>query len=292
MGFELGYSLEHPNQLVLWEAQFGDFVNGAQIIIDQFLSSGETKWLRQCGLVLLLPHGMEGMGPEHSSARIERFLQQCDDAEDVVPPMDESKRMQIQHTNWQVLNCTTPANYFHALRRQVHRNFRKPLIVASPKSLLRHKNAVSSLADMSEGSMFKRVIPEDAPALLAAPTKVRKLIFCTGKVYYDLLKQREHLKCKDVAIARLEQIAPFPFDLVAEEVAKYKNAKVAFVQEEPRNMGYWSYVAPRIVTATRELNKKEIHPEYVGRNAAASPAAGSTKVHDAEVAKLFEDAFA
>ena len=210
MGFELGYSLEHPNQLVLWEAQFGDFVNGAQIIIDQFLSSGETKWLRQCGLVLLLPHGMEGMGPEHSSARIERFLQQCDDAEDVVPPMDESKRMQIQHTNWQVLNCTTPANYFHALRRQVHRNFRKPLIVASPKSLLRHKNAVSSLVDMSEGSMFKRVIPEDAPALLAAPTKVRKLIFCTGKVYYDLLKQREDLKCKDVAIARLEQIAPFP----------------------------------------------------------------------------------
>ena len=210
MGFELGYSLEHPNQLVLWEAQFGDFVNGAQIIIDQFLSSGETKWLRQCGLVLLLPHGMEGMGPEHSSARIERFLQQCDDAEDVVPPMDESKRMQIQHTNWQVINCTTPANYFHALRRQVHRNFRKPLIVASPKSLLRHKHAVSSLSDMAEGSMFRRVLPEDAPAVLAAPAKVRKLILCTGKVYYDLIKHREDIKCKDVAIVRLEQVAPFP----------------------------------------------------------------------------------
>ncbi len=210
MGFELGYSLEQPNQLVLWEAQFGDFVNGAQIIIDQFLSSGETKWLRQCGLVLLLPHGMEGMGPEHSSARIERFLQQCDDAEDVVPPMDESKRMQIQHTNWQVINCTTPANYFHALRRQVHRNFRKPLIVASPKSLLRHKQAVSSLQDMAEGSMFRRVIPEDSPAVLAKPAAVRRLLLCTGKVYYDLLKHREETKANDVAIVRIEQVAPFP----------------------------------------------------------------------------------
>jgi 2-oxoglutarate dehydrogenase E1 component len=160
--------------------------------------------------VLLLPHGMEGMGPEHSSARIERFLQQCDDAEDVVPPMDESKRMQIQHTNWQVINCTTPANYFHALRRQVHRGFRKPLIVASPKSLLRHKLAVSTLDDMAEGSMFRRVLPEDAPAVTAAPAKVRKLLLCTGKVYYDLLKHRDDIGCKDVAIARLEQVAPFP----------------------------------------------------------------------------------
>jgi len=209
MGFELGYSLEHPNQLVLWEAQFGDFVNGAQIIIDQFLSSGETKWLRQSGLVLLLPHGMEGMGPEHSSCRIERFLQQVDDCEDTVPVMDEANRKQIQQTNMQVVNCTTPANYFHVLRRQIHRNFRKPLIVASPKSLLRHKSAVSSLAEMGEGSQFKRVYPDELGSAVA-PAKVRKVLFCSGKVYYDLAKHRDDIKCKDVAIVRLEQVAPFP----------------------------------------------------------------------------------
>jgi 2-oxoglutarate dehydrogenase E1 component len=259
MGFELGYSLEHPNQLVLWEAQFGDFVNGAQIIIDQFLTSGETKWLRQSGLTLLLPHGMEGQGPEHSSARIERFLQAVDDQEDVVPDMAEDTRMQIQHTNIQVVNCTTPANYFHVLRRQVHRAFRKPLVVASPKSLLRHKSAVSSLKDMGEGTAFQRVIG-DAGGATASPTKVRKLLLCTGKVYYDLEKQRADLGAKDVAIVRIEQIAPFPFDLVAKEVARYPNAKVAFVQEEPRNMGAWTYVAPRIATATRVLNKKVVQP--------------------------------
>ncbi len=270
----------------------GDFVNGAQIIIDQFLSSGETKWLRQCGLTLLLPHGMEGQGPEHSSARIERFLQQVDDNEGVVPPMDEAKRMQIQHTNMQVVNCTTPANYFHVLRRQVHRAFRKPLIVASPKSLLRHKSAVSSFADMAEGSAFKRVIPDSLAAAAAAPKKVRKLLFCSGKVYYDLEKARADAGVTDVAIARVEQIAPFPFDLVAAEAAKFPNAKVVFAQEEPRNMGFWTYVAPRIATATRVLNGKEVYPEYVGRLAAASPAAGSTKVHDAEVKQLLKDAFA
>ena len=200
---------------------------------------------------------MEGQGPEHSSARMERFLQAIDDDEARVPPMEDGKRMQIQHTNMQVVNCTTPANYFHVLRRQVHRAFRKPLIIASPKSLLRHKAAVSSFADMAEGSIFKRVIPDVGAT--AAPKKVRKLIFCTGKVFYDLDKARADKGAADVAIATIEQVAPFPFDLVAAEVAKFPNAKVVFVQEEPRNMGFWTYVAPRIATATRVVNGKEVH---------------------------------
>ncbi len=346
MGFELGYSMESPELLVIWEAQFGDFVNGAQTIIDQFISAGETKWFRQSGLTLLLPHGMEGQGPEHSSARIERFLQAVDDQENIVPPMAEDVRMQIQHTNMQVVNCTTPANYFHVLRRQVHRNFRKPLVVASPKSLLRHKSAVSTYADMADGSQFSRVYA-DADPKLAKAGKVRKVLLCSGKVYYDLAKHREETKAHDVAIVRVEQVAPFPFDLVAAEAKKYPHAHVAWVQEEPRNMGAWSYVAPRIATATRVLNEKEVRPvsvgkergggggggargvsprdgshnplatytraapshaltcvsfplpsslsspqEYYGRLAAASPAAGSTKIHEAETAKFIAEAFA
>jgi 2-oxoglutarate dehydrogenase E1 component len=261
MGFELGYAMEDPNQLTLWEAQFGDFVNGAQIIIDQFLSAGETKWFRQCGLTLLLPHGFEGQGPEHSSARVERFLQAVDDQENVVPPMAEELRMQIQHTNMQVVNCSTPANYFHVLRRQVHRNFRKPLIVITPKSLLRHKSAVSSLTEMAESSTFQRLIP-DTHTSLAPAKKVRKLIFCTGKIYYELEKARAESggKHDDVAIARVEQIAPFPFDLVAAEAKKYPNAQIVWCQEEPRNMGAWFYVAPRIETATKTLLGKELRP--------------------------------
>jgi 2-oxoglutarate dehydrogenase E1 component len=291
MGFELGYSMESPDQLVCWEAQFGDFVNGAQIIIDQFLAAGETKWFRQSGLTLLLPHGFEGQGPEHSSCRIERFLQMMDDQENIVPAMGEEVRMQIQHANMQVLNLTTPANYFHALRRQVHRGFRKPLVIATPKSLLRHKSAVSKLADMAEGSSFQRAIPESAAKVLAHPKKVRKLILCTGKVFYDLEKQRQDSGAWDVAIARVEQIAPFPFDLVAQEVKRFPNAQVVWAQEEPRNMGAWSYVWPRIQTATRVLLGKELTPSYAGRTAAASPAAGSTKIHDQEQAKLVADAF-
>ena len=240
-------------------SQFGDFVNGAQTIIDQFLSAGETKWYRQCGLTLLLPHGMEGQGPEHSSARIERFLQAVDDQENVVPPMAEEIRMQIQQTNMQVVNCTTPANYFHVLRRQVHRSFRKPLIIATPKSLLRHKSAVSPLRDMAEGSTFQRFIP-DGHSALVAPKKVRKLLICSGKVYYDLEAHRTETKSHDVAIARLEQIAPFPFDLVAAEVARFPGAQVVWVQEEPRNMAAWFYVAPRIASATRVLCGKEVQP--------------------------------
>lgn len=293
MGFELGYAMETPHQLVLWEAQFGDFMNGAQIIIDQFLSAGETKWFRQCGLTLLLPHGYEGQGPEHSSCRIERFLQMVDDQENVVPPMAEELRMQIQHTNMQVANITTPANYFHALRRQVHRAFRKPLVIATPKSLLRHKSAVSTLADMAEGSSFQRVLPDVLhPPAAGVNKRTRKLLLCSGKVYYDLEKQREAGGHTDVAIARVEQIAPFPFDLIAAEIKRFPNATVSWVQEEPRNMGAWTYVMPRIMTATRVLCGKEIMPNYVGRLAAASPAAGSSKIHDAEQAKVIADAFA
>jgi 2-oxoglutarate dehydrogenase E1 component len=287
MGFELGYSLEDPNQLVMWEAQFGDFVNGAQIIIDQFLTSGEQKWMRQCGLTLLLPHGYDGQGPEHSSCRLERFLQASDDDENVVPDMDKESRKQIQHHNLQVVNCTTPANYFHVLRRQVHRDFRKPLVVASPKALLRHKMAVSSFDDMSEGTAFHRVIPEVAD--ISSP---RRLIFCSGKVYYDLVKAREEGNITDVAIARVEQIAPFPFDAVAEEVERHGATDIMWVQEEPRNMGAWSYVAPRIATATRELCGKELVPAYAGRTAAASPAVGVGSMHDAEQHQLLTDAFA
>ena len=273
---------------------FGDFVNGAQIIIDQFLSAGETKWFRQCGLTLLLPHGMEGQGPEHSSARIERFLQAVDDAEDVVPPMAEELRMQIQHANMQVVNCSTPANYFHVLRRQVHRAFRKPLIIATPKSLLRHKAAVSSLADMAAPTAFQRLIP-DAGVKPAAAAKVRKLVLCTGKVYYDLDKARADAKAHDVAIARVEQIAPFPFDVVAAEMQRFPNAAVVWAQEEPRNMGAWTYVAPRIETAARKLAGRTgdaARPAYVGRAAAASPATGIHKRHEIEQEKLLHDAVA
>jgi 2-oxoglutarate dehydrogenase E1 component len=292
MGFELGYSMESPDQLVLWEAQFGDFVNGAQIIIDQFLSAQETKWHRQSNLTLLLPHGMEGQGPEHSSCRIERFLQQVDDQENIVPPMAEEVRKQIQHTNMQVVNVTTPANYFHVLRRQVHRSFRKPLVVAAPKSLLRHKDAVSSYAEMADGSKFQRTYP-DAYAKLAPAKKVRKLILCSGKVYYDLNKYRaEHAAAADVAICRVEQIAPFPFDRVAAECKRFPNAQVVWVQEEPRNMGAWTYVAPRIETATRVLNGKEQRAEYAGRRAEAAPASGSSKIHEAELNKFMAEAFA
>jgi 2-oxoglutarate dehydrogenase E1 component len=290
LGFELGYSLESPNQLVIWEAQFGDFVNGAQIIIDQFISSGESKWMRQSGLTLLLPHGYEGQGPEHSSCRIERFLQMSNDDEDVFPDMESDKRLQIQKSNWQVLNCSTPANYFHALRRQVHREFRKPLVIATPKSLLRHKLAVSSFADMAEGSKFKRLIPDDIEAKNINPSRVRKLVFCSGKVYYDLEQARLDNGRTDVAIARIEQISPFPFDKVLEEAKKFPKASIVWVQEEPKNAGAWFYAAPRIRTALRDFSGKEA--QYVGRPPSASPATGYSKAHklehDAIINKVFD----
>ena len=264
LGFEYGYSLADPKTLVLWEGQFGDFVNGAQVTIDQFIASGEAKWLRATGLVMLLPHGFEGQGPEHSSARLERFLQLC--AED----------------NMQVVNCTTPANYFHVLRRQMLRDFRKPLIVMTPKSLLRAKRAVSSLADLAAGSSFHRCL-DDIDAVPDA--QVRRLILCSGKVYYDLLEAREKSGRDDVYILRVEQLYPFPVDVIADYVARFTALdEIVWAQEEPMNAGAWSFVAPRIEAA---LDRR---PIYAGRAAAAATATGLAKRHTAEQAKLVAEA--
>jgi 2-oxoglutarate dehydrogenase E1 component len=291
LGFELGYSLENPNALILWEAQFGDFVNGAQIMIDQFISAGEDKWLRQSGLVLLLPHGYDGQGAEHSSCRVERFLQQVDEDPHFVPEFNKDSRMQIQNHNWQIVNCTTPANYFHCLRRQIHRDFRKPLVVISPKNLLRHKRCVSNIEDMGPGTTFKRVISETDPVIADNPDGVKKLVFCTGQIYYELLGEREKRGLNNVALVRLEQIAPFAFDRVAENVAKYKNAEVIWAQQEPKNMGAYAYVNPRIMTATREINNLEKRARYVGRPVSAAPATGMSRVHQAEYNDIMNGIF-
>lgn len=300
LGFELGYSQANPHALIIWEAQFGDFANTAQCIIDQFIASGEDKWGRQSGLVMQLPHGYEGMGPEHSSARLERFLQLSSDDEDVYPEYESVDGeepcfalQQIQESNWQVINCTTPANIFHALRRQVHRPFRKPLIVMTPKSLLRHPLAKSTLDEVSTGTRFRRVIPETDPEIYSGESNedVRKIIFCSGKVYYDLLEARQHKKIKDVAIARVEQISPFPFDLVHKHVDEFPNAEIVWAQEEPKNMGAWSYVSPRMDTV---LRKSDVHDRkrvsYVGRKASASTAAGDKVVHKREFKKVMDKA--
>ncbi|OEU22422.1 2-oxoglutarate dehydrogenase complex protein [Fragilariopsis cylindrus CCMP1102] len=291
VGFELGYSLENPNALVLWEAQFGDFVNGAQIMIDQFISAGEDKWRRQSGLVMLLPHGYDGQGAEHSSCRLERFLQMVDEDPHTVPEFNKDERMQIQKHNWQVVNCTTPANYFHCLRRQIHRDFRKPLIVVSPKNLLRNRRCTSSLEDMGPGTVFKRVIHETDPAISENSENVKKLVFCSGQIYYELLAEREKREITDVALVRIEQIAPFAFDRVAESAAKYCNAEVIWAQQEPKNMGPYSYVNPRIMTATREINGKEMRPRYVGRAVSAAPATGMSLVHQVEYNEILNGVF-
>ena len=270
LGFEYGYSLAEPNALVLWEAQFGDFANGAQVIIDQFISSSESKWLRMSGLVMLLPHGMEGQGPEHSSARWERYLQAS--AED----------------NWSVVNITTPANYFHALRRQMHRNFRKPLVVMEPKSLLRHKLCVSGLKEFDQGSSFQRVLPEtDA---LTADKKVTRVVLCSGKVYYDVLEERRKRGIDDVAIVRIEQLYPWPKDTLKQQLERYPNADLIWLQEEAANMGPWMFVDRRIEFACEELKIKAKRATYVGRKAAASPATGLAKTHAAEQAQIVNDA--
>ena len=268
LGFEYGYSLADPNTLVLWEAQFGDFSNGAQMIIDQFINSGESKWLRLCGLVMLLPHGFEGQGPEHSSARMERYLQLS--AQD----------------NWQVCNITTPANYFHALRRQMRRNFRKPLVVMTPKSLLRHKRCVSTLDEMGADTSFQRVYGETGK--IAAPSKVRRIVVCSGKVYYDLLQAREDKGIDDVAIMRVEQIYPWPKETLAREFAKYKNAELVWCQEEPANMGSWTFVDRRLEYALDGTGIKATRPVYAGRPPAASPATGLMKTHVREQNQLCE----
>ncbi|KNC81576.1 2-oxoglutarate dehydrogenase, mitochondrial [Sphaeroforma arctica JP610] len=290
LGFELGYSMANPNALVMWEGQFGDFANGAQIIFDQFLSSGEQKWLRQCGLTVLLPHGYEGQGPEHSSARLERFLQMSDDPDDVIPDMDTNARNQIQNTNWQVMNCSTPANYYHALRRQVHREFRKPLILMTPKKLLRLKACTSTLDEMADGTRFRRVINEES--IPDGSPDVKRVVFCSGKVRYELMEAREKYgKQQEVAIATVEQISPFPFDLVNRQMASYPNADVVWVQEEPKNMGAWSYVNPRMETA---LSNSETHkgqrPRYIGRASSASTATGVKKQHKVEEEKFLSEA--
>ncbi len=266
LGFDYGYSLADPRTLVMWEAQFGDFANGAQVIIDQFIASGETKWLRMSGLVMLLPHGYEGQGPEHSSARIERYLQLC-----------------AERNMW-VCNITTPANYFHTLRRQLNRNFRKPLIVFEPKSLLRHKLAVSPLVDFADGTRFQYVIPE-IDSIVAAD-RVRRVAICSGKVYYDLLQERRAKAIEDIAIVRLEQLYPFPDNTLARVLAQYKNADVVWCQEEPENMGAWTFVDRQIEAVLRRLEMKVRRPAYVGREAAASPATGLAKTHMAQQARL------
>lgn len=282
LGFELGFSLEHPNCLVLWEAQFGDFVNGAQIIIDNFLSSGEQKWWRQSGLTMLLPHGYDGQGPEHSSARLERFLQLCDD-NPYDFPAPEMVHRQEHLINMQVVNLTTPANYFHCLRRQLQRQWRKPLIVMSPKSLLRAPFCVSSRHEFTS-SEFQRLIRETSTTM-KPDDEIRRVILCSGKVYYDLVESRAAQDINDIAILRVEQIAPFPFDLVATQLARYPSAEVVWCQEESMNSGSWTYVRPRIQTALRHISSAA-RVRYVGRNPSAAPATGSAKLH-AEETKRF-----
>ena len=266
LGFEYGYSLADPRTLVLWEAQFGDFANGAQVIIDQFLASGETKWLRMSGLVLLLPHGHEGQGPEHSSARPERYLQLCAEG------------------NMTVGNFTTPANYFHALRRQLKRNFRKPLVVMTPKSLLRHKLAVSDLEDFGPGSQFNTVIPE--VDILKSDDQVSRVVICSGKVYYDLLAERRAQKIDDIAIVRVEQLYPFPVVSLPKAIGRYRNAEVVWCQEEPENMGAWSFIDRRLEKLLLDLGGAAKRPIYVGRKESASPATGLAKTHTIEQAAL------
>lgn len=279
LGFEYGYSLAEPNALVLWEAQFGDFANGAQVVIDQFISSGERKWLRMSGLVMLLPHGYEGQGPEHSSARLERYLQLC--AED----------------NMQVANCTTPSNYFHILRRQLKRDFRKPLVLMTPKSLLRHKRAVSRLDELTEGSSFHRVLWDDAEKTpdgirLVKDDRIRRVVLCSGKVYYDLFEEREKRGINDVYLMRVEQLYPFPLKSLAGEVSRFRNAEVIWCQEEPKNMGAWTFVEPYLEWVLNQAGVPSKRPRYVGRPASASTAVGLMSKHMAQLQAFLNEALA
>ncbi|KAL8239775.1 hypothetical protein R6Q59_016342 [Mikania micrantha] len=300
LGFELGYSMENPNSLVIWEAQFGDFANGAQVIFDQFLSSGEAKWLRQIGLVVLLPHGYDGQGPEHSSARLERFLQMSNDSPFVIPEMEPTLRNQIQKCNWQVVNVTTPANYFHVLRRQIHREFRKPLVVMAPKNLLRHKDCKSNLSEFDDvqghpgfdkqGTRFKRLI-KDQSGHSDLEEGIRRLVLCSGKVYYELDEKRKSTDSNDVAICRVEQLCPFPYDLIQRELKRYPNAEIVWCQEEPMNMGAYNYIAPRLATAMKALDRGNFdNIKYVGRAPSAATATGFYTVHVKEQSELVEKA--
>jgi 2-oxoglutarate dehydrogenase E1 component len=278
LGYEYGYSLAEPNALALWEAQFGDFANGAQVVFDQFVSSGERKWLRMSGLVCLLPHGYEGQGPEHSSARLERFLQMC--AED----------------NMQVANCTTPANYFHILRRQLRREIRKPLILMTPKSLLRHKRAVSRLDEMGPNTSFHRVLWDDAQLLpnetikLAADDKIRRVVMCSGKVYFDLYEEREKRGIDDIYLLRVEQLYPFPTKALVHELARFKQADMVWCQEEPRNMGAWHFAEPYLEWVLSHAGTKQSRPRYAGRPASAATATGLMSKHLAQLKQLLDEA--
>ncbi|KNG94390.1 2-oxoglutarate dehydrogenase E1 component [Pseudaestuariivita atlantica] len=277
LGFEYGYSLAEPNALVMWEAQFGDFANGAQIMFDQFISSGESKWLRMSGLVCLLPHGFEGQGPEHSSARLERFLQMCG------------------QDNWIVANCTTPANYFHILRRQIHRDFRKPLILMTPKSLLRHKLAVSRSEDFTDGSSFHRVLWDDAQhgnsdTKLVADKKIKRVVMCSGKVYFDLLEERDARGIDDIYLMRIEQYYPFPALSLVKELERFKGAEMIWCQEEPKNQGAWTFIEPNIEWVLTRIGAKHDRPVYVGRATSASPATGLASAHKAQQADLVDEA--
>jgi 2-oxoglutarate dehydrogenase E1 component len=278
LGFEYGYSLAEPKALAMWEAQFGDFANGAQVLFDQFISSGERKWLRMSGLVCLLPHGYEGQGPEHSSARLERFLQMC--AED----------------NMQVVYPTTPANYFHVLRRQLHREIRKPLILMTPKSLLRHKRAVSRLEELGADATFHRILYDDAQMLpdekikLVADDKIRRVVLCSGKVYYDVYDEREKRGIDDIYIMRVEQLYPVPLKALVQELARFKNAEVVWCQEEPRNMGAWHFIEPYLEWVLNQIHAPNRRPRYAGRAAAAATATGLMSKHLAQLKALLDDA--
>jgi 2-oxoglutarate dehydrogenase E1 component len=264
----------------LWEAQFGDFANGAQVVFDQFISSGERKWLRMSGLVCLLPHGYEGQGPEHSSARLERFLQMC--AED----------------NMQVANCTTPANYFHILRRQLHRDIRKPLILMTPKSLLRHKRAVSRLDEMGPGTTFHRLLWDDAQLLpaekikLVADERIRRVVLCAGKVYYDLYEEREKRGIDDVYLLRVEQLYPVPLKALVQELGRFPNAELIWCQEEPRNMGAFAFIEPYLEWVIEQLgvSTRARKPGYAGRAASAATATGVMSHHLNQLKALLEEA--
>ncbi len=277
LGFEYGYSLAEPNALVLWEAQFGDFANGAQIMFDQFVSSGESKWLRMSGLVCLLPHGFEGQGPEHSSARLERFLQMCG------------------QDNWIVANCTTPANYFHILRRQLHRDFRKPLILMTPKSLLRHKLAVSKAGEFTTGSSFHRVLWDDAElgnseTKLKPDNKIKRVVMCSGKVYFDLLEERDARGIDDVYLMRFEQFYPFPAQSAVKELERFKQAEMIWCQEEPKNQGGWTFIEPNLEWVLNRIKAKHVRPVYVGRATSASPATGLASQHKSQQQALVNEA--
>ncbi|MEI6096771.1 MAG: 2-oxoglutarate dehydrogenase E1 component [Alphaproteobacteria bacterium] len=279
LGFEYGYSLAEPNALTLWEAQFGDFANGAQIMFDQFICSGESKWLRMSGLVCLLPHGFEGQGPEHSSGRVERFLQSS------------------AHDNWIVANCTTPANYFHVLRRQLHRDFRKPLILMTPKSLLRHPMCISDAADFTDGSTFHRVLWDDAQrghskTILKPDAQIKRVVLCSGKVYFDLLAERDARGLDDVYLMRLEQLYPVPTIPLTAELTRFAQAEFVWCQEEPKNQGAWHFIEPEIETLLLKIGTKHSRPRYAGRAASASPATGLASKHKLEQQTLVTDALA